>query len=568
MRKNLIFSLLFLFASFVMAQRIGYVDPKPLTEVVTVSAQPVQASAENKIPIITWGGDVSTIATEMEGIFANEGFGTVEFVVENNFVKQVESCLKGETPYLRGTLDMIVSATEVFKSNGIDLVVLDQRTWSRGGDAIVVRANIKKPSDIRTIGLQAYGPHMGYVSNVITNAGTINKVKFKYLPELTLPTASQEKSRSNPDDPVRAFQYDKTLDAVAVIIPDALLITNDKEGLVENSKILLTTKTASRIIADVYAVRSDYYATHRDKVEKLEHALMAGQERFTELVKNKSKEQLKYKQIISKSATLLLDDAKLTAETEGMVADAEFVDYNGNVAFFTGAGTTRNLKTLSNEIGTAFVKLGFLSTKVPLLSADWDYGKLGKGLKYATNVPVASSKVDVQKIEQKVTAKMTAEPTSWEDETLFTREINFAPNQDEFSDSEYADDFETALRLAQTNEGALVTIEGHSDPLGVLKAKEKRENPQVVSQMEQVAKNLSYQRAVAVKKSFMTYAKKQGIKLDESHFIAVGMGISSPKYSPPRTKEEWSANRRVVFRIKSVEAEPDFFEPLSSAGGK
>ena len=48
------------------------------------------------------------------------------------------------------------------------------------------------------------------------------------------------------------------------IIPDALNLTSGGDsgtgaaGSVKGAKILLSTKTASRVIADVYAVRSDY----------------------------------------------------------------------------------------------------------------------------------------------------------------------------------------------------------------------------------------------------------------------------------------------------------------------
>ena len=83
-----------------------------------------------------------------------------------------------------------------------------------------------------------------------------------------------------------------------------------------------------------------------------------------------------------------------------------------------------------------------------------------------------------------------------------------------------------------------------------------------VNQMEQQAKNLSLSRSRTVRTSFLKYCSKKGFKLDESQFVAVGMGINNPKYNPPRTKEEWTANRRVVFRIKQVEAELSEFSPL------
>jgi outer membrane protein OmpA-like peptidoglycan-associated protein len=145
---------------------------------------------------------------------------------------------------------------------------------------------------------------------------------------------------------------------------------------------------------------------------------------------------------------------------------------------------------------------------------------------------------------------------------LFVVEINFAPNQDNFSIAQYADDFRKAISIAQTYNGALIVIEGHSDPLGILKAEKAGENPIVIAQMKQQAKNLSYQRSQSVRNSFLEYCKQQKLTIDESQFVAVGLGTSTPKYNPPRTKDEWNANRRVVFRIKEVEAELSEFSPF------
>ena len=80
--------------------------------------------------------------------------------------------------------------------------------------------------------------------------------------------------------------------------------------------------------------------------------------------------------------------------------------------------------------------------------------------------------------------------------------------------------------------------------------------------MEQAAKNLSLSRANAVRASYLNFCTNAGMVIDDSQFTAVGMGVKSPKFNPPRTADEWAAIRRVVFRIKQVEAELDEFVPL------
>lgn len=566
--------LVLLAAAPLAAADIEYISAKPLQDVVTAKARPVSTSGRLQLPLITWGGDVATIHAVEKNFLRNEGLD-VELLTENNFPKQVEAVLTGRTPYLRGTMGMIQAAAEVFKREGLDLVVVYQLTWSTGGDAMVVRPGVKSPKDLKgeTIALQLYGPHMDYVANILSSARvSLKDVKFKWLKELTLPTYD---TGGKVVDPVNAFLEDKDLDAVMCIIPDALNLTSGGEGgtgaagSVKGAQILLSTKTASRVIADVYAVRSDYFKAKRGEVEKLVRGLMKGEEDFAELYRDRANRRAEFQQLMTKAADLLLGSPQATPDVEALLGDCEFVGHAGNVAFFTGKGTTRNLDNLSKEIRASYAQMGLAKSQVALTAAGWDYTDLGRGLQNAAAVAAATRpppppKFDPGKVAAKVEQKIAVEPTTWAEEgTLFQIEINFEPNQSVFSDSQYADDFQEALKIAQTYGGSLIVIEGHSDPLGILKARQKNESAAVVRQMEQQAKNLSLERAQAVRGSFLDYCKKKQFTIDETQFVAVGLGITTPKFNPPRTKEEWAANRRVVFRIKQIEAELTEFTPLN-----
>lgn len=538
--------------------------PKPLSEVIGRSAARI-TSTTLEVPVITWGGDVATIHTLDGGFFAAEGL-KVNLFAENNFINQVDGCLAGKTPFLRGTMGMINAATEVFKRQGIDLVVIYQLTWSTGGDALVTRQNVNRPGDLKnkTIALQLYGPHMDYLANILNSANVaLNSVNIRWFKELTLP-AYQTGGKTI--DPVSAFLEDSAIDGVMCIIPDALNLTSGGKtgtgaaGSVKGARIMLSTKTASRIISDVYAVRSDYFSQNRGKVESFVKALFKGQEALQDLLERKSTMQKDYKSLMGHAAELLFDSAQAVPDVEALLGDCEFVGYDGNVKFFTGAGTTRTLEQLTREIQDSFIRMGLLFGKVSLKSAEWDYSTLARGLTNVSLIPKPTQKVfDTRKVEEKI----SVEPTTWAEEgTLFQVEISFGPNQSAFPENEYADDYKKALEFAQTYGGALIIIEGHSDPLGIMKARQTGKPAVEINQMEQQAKNLSLLRARAVRESFLQYCTRKGFRLDESQFVAVGMGILKPKYNPPRTKEEWDANRRVVFRIKQVEAELTEFSPL------
>jgi outer membrane protein OmpA-like peptidoglycan-associated protein/ABC-type nitrate/sulfonate/bicarbonate transport system substrate-binding protein len=537
---------------------------RPLTEVVKIRMGSVK-SGTLQVPLITWGGDVGTIYTADSGLFKTEGLD-ISLFVENSFSKQVEKCLEGSTPFLRGTMGMINAAAEVFKKQGLDLVVVYQLTWSTGGDALVTRKNVKKPRSLKnkTVALQLYGPHMDYLANILNSANiSMKNVNLKWFNELSFPTYD---TKGKIVDPVSAFLEDDSIDGVMCIIPDAMNLTSGGKvgtgaaGSVKGAKIMLSTKTASRIIADVYAVRSDYFSRNEKKVHAFVKALMKGEEELSRLLSKKSSRQSEYKKLMTHSADLLLGAPQAVPDVEALLGDCLFVGYDGNVKFFTGKGTTRTLNQLTKEIQGSFTKMGLMSAKVKLKSANWDYANMAKGLAYTAQKPQpVKQRFDIKKVEKKI----SVEPTSWAEEgTLFQVEINFAPNQSEFSESQYEADFNKALNIGQTYGGALIIIEGHSDPLGVLRARQNNKPAVEISQMEQQAKNLSLSRARAVRISFLNFCKKKGLSLDESQFVAVGMGIAKPKYNPPKTKQEWAANRRVVFRIKQVEAELTEFTPL------
>lgn len=575
--RNTIAGLMFLFAALLLCdrvyaqQQIEYLEAKPMWQVVQGKAQPV--SSDHRVPLITWGGDVATILADLQGTFKKEGLD-VEVYTQNDFIKQVEDVLTGKTPYLRGTIGMINVADEVFQRNGLKLRLAYQISWSNGDDTMVVRSNINKPADLRgkTIALQRYGPHMDYVANILQSAGVpLSSVKFKWLRELTLPTYD---TKGRVVDPVSAFRQDPTIDAVMAIIPDALALTSDgkvgtgAEGSVKGARILLTTQTANRIIADVYAVREDYYQTNKSKVEKFTHALMIAQEQLDTLLKAKAQRQAEYRQLVAKSANLLFGAAQATAEVEGLLAGGcYFVGHTGNVQFFTSTALgARTSQTLNSEINPAFTAMGLVTSKAAVLGAEWNFNTLAAGLVTArlTSAPAIAPTptLDRNRAEARVAKEISAELSSWEEGTLFTVEISFQPNQKVFTEVQYANDFAKALKLVQTYGGALITIEGHSDPMGLAQAKQKGESTQVLAQIEQAGKNLSLDRADSVKTTFLNYAKKNGTNLAGDDFIAVGMGIRVPKFKEPKTKDEWLDNMRVVFRIKQIEAELSEFRPL------
>jgi ABC-type nitrate/sulfonate/bicarbonate transport system substrate-binding protein len=521
-----------------------------------------------KVPLITWGGDIATILangdarkTRQGSIFAKAGLN-YELAREDVFANQVKAYMKGESPYLRGTLGMINMASELLSADPrTKPVVIYQLTWSAGGDALAVSGKIRTAADLKgkTIGVQAYGPHVYYMSRLLADAGlSLKDVKLKWYPDLT----------GTDDTPMAAMQAGE-VDAAFAITPDAMLLTSGgtvgtgAEGSIRGARILLSTRTANRVISDVYVVRSDYFQQHRKQVQAFVGGLMQGAETLRQLAAGKG--SAGYKKTFSAAAELLLDSRLALADAEGLYGDCQFVEWQGNRDFFANPNYPRSLTRLSSEIQTSLTGLGLLSGQVPLAQAGWDYDKLRQGLKFADRSE--APRFDRAQVTSVIARKQ--QQGTLQDGELFSFEIFFEPNQNTFAADLYQSAFDKVISFSATYGGALITVEGNSDPLGYLRKKKSGESSIVLGRVKQAAKNLSLSRAMAVRDSITQYASQKGITLDPSQFAVVGHGITKPKNGvcgkdpcAPKTEKEWRDNMRVEFRILQVEAESSVFNPL------
>jgi outer membrane protein OmpA-like peptidoglycan-associated protein len=542
----------------------------PLSRSVDSAVRGCAPMSTLKVPLITWGGDIPTIlangmqrSTSAKSLFGAQGL-QVSLAREDVFAKQLEAYLTCESPFLRGTLGMIHMASEVTERDPrTKLNVIYQLTWSSGGDALVVKEGIKTARDLKgkRIAIQEYGPHVEYLGKVLADAGlTFKDVQLRWVRDLT-------GSEATPGVALR----DAEVHAAMVIIPDALALTSGgsvgtgAESSVRGASILLSTKSANRVIADVYAVRQDFFEAQRATVQKFVLALMQAEEQASEIMSAKQTRPAEYNSLMTAAADLLLDSPQAIPDAEGLYADAEFVGWKGNVNFFTSDSYPRRFQTLSSELKSSFATLGLVQNPSSVGWARWDFNLMKEGLRDTAGVEAPRF---VQSEVQRVVAKKQQQGTL-ADSGLFTFEVFFKPNQNEFSASLYQEAFDRAINLASTYGGAIITVEGHSDPLGYLQKKQGGAPEVALRQIQQSAKNLSLGRANAVRDALVSYAKSKGVILDPSQFAVIGYGIERPKSGlcgqlpcPPKTEQEWLDNMRVEFRLIQIEAETSVFNPL------
>ncbi|MDH5510033.1 MAG: nitrate ABC transporter substrate-binding protein [Nitrospinota bacterium] len=558
---------------------VKYVQSPPLSRIVSGKVSGCPSTSEIKVPLIAWGGDITTVhangdnrKTQDGSVFSKSNL-KLDLFREDNFAKQVEAYMECKTPFLRGTMGMINMAADVTEKDArTKMVILYKLTDSAGGDALVVKPGIKNPRDLKgkTIALQRYGPHVDYLTTVLDSVGLqTGDVNLKWVEDLI-------ELDDSSNSPAKALREDPSVDAAFVIIPDALALTSEgkvgtgSEDSVKGASILLSTKTADRVIMDVYAVRSDYYRANKAQVAGFVQGLFQANEKVSALFKKKQSQE--FKRMIEASAEILLDSKGAAADTEAMYGDARHSGFQGNASFFSAPDKPRSFEDVSSKIQNAFIPLGLMSAKATLAKADWDYPKMSAGLSGAA--AVAAPRFDTKAVTALVTDKQRKGSLS--EGELFSFEVYFGPNQNTFPVDIYKESFDKVIELVSVYGGALLTIEGHSDPSNYLRQKVKNEPPMVLNQIKQSARNLSYARANALKDNLVDYARSRGVTLDKSQFGVVGHGIMAPntancsfdasgditKSCYPASKKEWDLLRRVVFRLIQVEAEVDIFKPL------
>ena len=84
-------------------------------------------------------------------------------------------------------------------------------------------------------------------------------------------------------------------------------------------------------------------------------------------------------------------------------------------------------------------------------------------------------------------ARIVAEKYSKTGKSLFMFEIYFKPNQHSFSISDYQKEFNKVIDFSSTYGGALITVEGHSDPMGYLRKKKENANPLMLKRISATA---------------------------------------------------------------------------------
>ncbi|MBN1912541.1 MAG: hypothetical protein JW818_22665 [Pirellulales bacterium] len=578
-----------------------------------VAVRPVAKQAQVQVPFITWGGDVATflanggLTTQPGTIFANQGLN-IRLVQGDDFVAQVRNYMSGKTPFIRGTFRMLGQASEVLGSDPrTKPVIIMQLTWS-AGDHVVARAPLKTLNDLKSktgkkikVALQQGGPHVGLLDDMLHSAQLKwADIDVVWVPDLT-----------GPKGPAERFRKDPTIDACCVISPDMIGLTggldakgSGAEGTIRGAHVLVSTASASRSIADVYGVRSDWFEANRPWVEKFVAGYLQASDEIRAMrdgFEKSGKMTREYKQVLTMAQSIFGKDVLPTLEVDahGLLLDCTYVRLPGNISFFQDKGNLNGFEPKLKAALDLAVGQGYAKVRSGFVPANLDYRKLttlpGINLKYEE--PSASGGGTIR------AESLDIFPGSELDErTIVSFTVKFPPNQTTFSPDQYGAEINRVIQSASTFGNAAVVIVGHSDPTktlvdlvragqakGILKRSGTRGNykyyiqtgvgskPLDLEQTDTVVKliksgafdgvqpsprqtmqaalNLSLARAEAVKQGIIDYAKQQGKTLNITQVQPVGAGILEPLVSKPVNREQAETNMRVEFKVIRVPGE-------------
>ena len=466
-------------------------------------------------------------------IYANNGFKPgkawktpggkdfkVELVLIDDPIAMRDAYAAGNLHVGWATLDMVPLFVEgLRKDSRVMPRIYQQVDWSNGGDGIVVRDTIKTMADLRgkTIVLAQNSPSHFFILNALINAGVQPaEVEFKFTQDAFQAAA--------------AFNADRRLAGCVSWAPDIYNLEK-----VKGNRLIVTTSTANKLIADVWFARADFANDNPDIMEGISRGIFDAMH------------DLKVQEAKQKVAKLMAAGYSIPeSDALGMLGDAHSTNYAENRDFFLNQNNPTNFERTWTTAYFLYKKINAVTEQTPFDQV-MDFSiiqKLGSEPKYSSQkneydihfAPASAGSVQGEKDEILTkTVVIHFFPNSWDLTKKITRNAN-GKEVEELYDPNVAFIVEEVGKLAGQFGAARIVIEGHSD--GSMRG-------QVPKSLVQ---ELSLNRANAVKEAIV----RKFSSLQPNQFSTAGLGWDRP--ADPSDPENHAKNRRVEIKVYPAEA--------------
>ncbi len=481
-----------------------------------------------QFPINVWPGWAPIIAANKgmepndDSVFFRKYGFYLKLSIVDDPVKARDLFASGHSHVLWGTLDMMaLFAPELAKDSRTIPVICQQIDWSSGGDGIVSRGDIRSINDFRMkdgkrrkVVLAQNSPSHYLIMSLLIDAGIDPaQVDFRWAGDA--PAAA------------KIFVQDKSFDAFVGWAPDIYTVSEQVPG----TRLVVSTGSANHLVADVWAVRNDFFRDHPDIVANLVRGIFEG----IDIVRKSPPEAAK---LMAAAFSLPVKDCEAMIGKDGGVSegDAHLTNYRENSNFFLDPMNPANFEVVWNRASTIYKSLGAISDPVPAAK-----------VKAASVLARMSEEYrDVRDLSQPTFKPgMAFKQAEAEEGQILTKAVivSFEPNKATLN-AQYDTNIPVVLeeigKLAGSFGNAYIVIEGNTD------ASRKGIIP------GDLVRQLSHDRADAVRRAIM-----DKYKFDPNKFKVIGNGWDNPLagMTDPGNPEHNKKNRRVEVKVFPLEKE-------------
>ena len=473
-------------------------------------------------------------------ILANDGFKAgkvwqapggkpfkIELVLIDNPVTMRDAYAAGEVHIGWATLDMIplfleglTDRTGAPKDSRVMPRVFQQVDYSNGGDGIVVREGIRTVRDLagKKLVLAQNSPSQFFALNMLVAGGLQpGDVEMIYTEDAFQAAA--------------AFNSQKDISGAVSWAPDIYNLAESK-----GNRMLITTQTANRLIADVWFARADFAQDHPDKIEAIVRGIFD------------SMDVLKTEEGRVKAAGLMSAGYNIPAsDTLGMLGDAHSTNWAENYQFFINRNNPANFERIWKQAYHLYRRVGAITNPPVSFDQVMDFSviqKLGAEPKYAESrdeytKPLPPKRLaDIRAENDEIltnTVVIHFFPNSWDLKKRIVRKVDGKDIEEPY-DASVDLVLDEVATLAKQFGAARIVIEGHTD--SSMKGRIPAE----------VVKELSFRRANAVKETLV-----EKFQFDEGRFAVDGVGWDRPVDADQ--PDNHALNRRVEIKVYSAEKE-------------
>lgn len=426
-------------------------------------------------------------------------------------IKQVDVGSDARNALKTGIADAIyctIDALPIDMSSGSDLLNVNAKARlkineSRGADAIVVTSSVKSVADLK-------GKTVAYAVGTASNTLLINTLDAAGL-------STDDIILKKVQDGVEASQAFKSgaVDAAVVWAPD----DEDCVAAVKGSKILISTGTATQIIADGLLITDERYSKKKDLLNKLGSAWMVGN-----ALMNTDQSAIK------EANALFVKGFKLPAEVvDASNSKIRFSTLEDNKAFF---GYDATYTGVTGEKMYSRMAVKYTDAKLAKAPVSWRQASDGSLVEALMKDQTLASSA-TQKSDNGGAKEFT--PTTEADKTapaLSNKVVTLTFSSGNFQLDDQAKNVinREITALAQGFTNAKLRIEGNTDNTG----------------NASLNKSLSAKRAQAVANYLISE-----YKMSRNRFIIIGNGSDKPVSGCESNSNEdcKSKNRRTDFQF-------------------